>query len=66
MSRIGINDVVKFKKNHKYRGCFGIVESIEKQGRNNVYQIVVPFPESGGERTFATSKEVKKIGKVEV
>lgn len=66
MSRIGINDVVRFKKNHKYRGCFGIVNSIEKKGKSNVYGIVVPFPESGSERIFARFKEFVRIGKLEV
>ena len=73
MRKIEINDVVKFNKNHTYRDCFGVVENIEKHGRNKVYQIMIPMPncgngdgECGGYRVTATKDEFVRIGRIEV
>lgn len=73
MSRIEVNDVVRFNKDHEFKGCLGIVENIEKHGRNKVYQIMIPMPncgngdgECGGYRVTATKEEIVRIGKMEV
>lgn len=66
MRKIQINDVVKFNKNHRYHGCLGIVISKDKVGREHIYEIAIPIPESGGEHTIATGKEIVRIGRIEV
>lgn len=66
MSRIKINDVVQLKSNHRMKGCFGVVGSIDKCCGKNFYDISVPIPESGCERTVATSNQITRIGSLEV
>lgn len=66
MSKIEINDVVRFNEKHRFRGCFGIVRTINDAGRAKFYDVAVPVPESGSEFTVATRKQIEKVGKLKV
>lgn len=65
MSHIQINDVVQFTYKHKYRGCFGVVKNMETVKRVKYFEVVIPIPDVGGERSIVTTDEIKKVGKVD-
>ena len=47
MSLYHKNDVVQFKDQHKWRGCFGTITSVKEQRGDNLYMIGVPVPSGG-------------------
>lgn len=53
-----VNNVVQFNENHKWCGCLGIVEEIEK-GR---IMVGVPVPQRGIAYIFAKENELEFIG----
>lgn len=62
MTKIQVNDVVQFNSNHEYKGCLGVVKSIEIAKRVKYYEIVIQIPEAGSEFAIATRKEITKVG----
>lgn len=53
------NDVVQFNENHKWCGCLGIVEEVNKSD----YLVGVPVPQRGTAYIFADPGEIEYIGK---
>lgn len=46
-----VKDVVQFNENHKWCGCFGIIDEVKEYEDGIVrYMIGVPIPENDGEK----------------
>ena len=63
---MNIEDVVQFNENHKWRGCFGIIEEkkeihnneLQSEGKNDIkYMIGVPMPQQGTAYIYVLQSE---------
>ena len=62
------NEVVQFNENHKWCGCFGIVDEVKAMDGDAKYMIAVPMPSMDEVRTayiFVLHSEnaLERIGK---
>lgn len=55
---IKLNDVVQFNKNHKWRGCLGIVKEV----KNLRIMVGVPVPMQGTAYIFCKEEDIEYIG----
>jgi len=58
-----VNSVVQFIENHKWCGCFGIIEEDKGEGHPRRYLIGVPIPESGTAFIYDDGSSIERIGK---
>lgn len=43
---IRVDDVIQFNENHKWCGCFGIIDEIKDCGENGLrYMVGIPMPQ---------------------
>ena len=54
---VGRNDVVQFTENHKWCGCFGIVNEIKACDGDVRYLIGVPIPQQGTAFIFSMESD---------
>ena len=64
MRRFQVNDVVQFVENHKWNGCFGIVNEVKDCGGDYRYLVGVPIPEQGTAFIFSmeSDREFEYVG----
>ena len=71
---MNIGNVVQFNENHKWRGCFGIInekkeihnDELQGEGINDIrYMVGVPIPQGGTAYIFVLQSEfaIELIGK---
>ena len=53
----GVLDVVQFNENHKWCGCFGIIEEIKPIDDDVRYMIGVPIPQQGTAYIFVKESD---------
>ena len=58
-------EVVQFNENHKWCGCFGIIDEIKDVSNDVRYMVGVPTPLKGTAYIFVLKSEnaIEKIGK---
>ena len=61
---MSVGDVVQFTGAHRWRGCFGYIDEIEKCGSDEKVLIGVPMPWNGTAYIFsmASAREFEIVG----
>lgn len=62
---IHVGDVIQFNENHRWTGCLGFVDKVEKRHDDCRYRIGVPIPEKGTAYIFSmqSKNEFEYVGR---